>query len=231
MYTEDSQVLPVLRELARGSEEINTALCPDHMSTNVADERRFNADICTLMAEIAFQIADDELFFKHLPISNREKERLHEEEKDMTECMYRALFVWIQEKRPHLLELKEFLQTVGFENFVLSDSEEPTHNVEQLDDRPCERMLCTHLANKLTHKRWKFVGRYLGLGKTDIDELEWTAREEGLTEAIYKMLEKWCQQFGNEATVISLLKAVARVNQLGLCMEDAVCYLERELIL
>ena len=190
------------------------------------------ADVCKLIAEIAFQVREEDIFFEQLPVSdpNKFKERLFQEEYDMTECIYRALFVWIREKRPHLLELKWLLQTIGFKDFVLSCSDAPMRNFPEFNDRLCDRMVCTHLTNKLKHRHWKFIGRFLGLGTTDIDNLQLTAHGEGLTEAISKMLEMWRQQFGNEASLISLLRAVYRVNQLGLCcMQDAVGYLEKEL--
>ena len=199
-----------------------------HTSTNI----HFEADICKLIAEIAFQVREEDKFFEQLPVSdpNKVKERLFQEENDMTECIYRALFVWISEKRPHLIELKQFLRTIGFKNFVFICSDAPTRNFPGLNDRLCDRMVCTHLANKLKHQHWKFIGRFLGLGTTDIDGLQLTASKEGPTEAIFKLLEMWQQQFGNEASLIALFRAVYRVNQLGLCcMQDAVGYLEKEL--
>ena len=172
------------------------------------------------------------MLFKQL-ISDYQRRRLSSDcDNDPTECIYRALFVWIHEKRPHLLELKELLQRVGFEDIVLSDSDAPMQDLNNpvVNNRPCERQLCVNLARKLQQKHWKFVGRYLGLDRADIDGLQCNFEIDGQTEVIFKMLEKWCQQFGEEAKMISLLKAVSRVNMLDLCcLQDAVSYLEKEL--
>ena len=218
LYTEESQILKRLK-LPHESEDKNFALNPN------VENHHIKADICKLMAEVAFQVAGKDTFVEQIPISDHQKERLYLET-DATECIYMALFVWIHEKRPSFFELEWLLQSVGFENIVLSYSDAPMQDSSE----PCERQLCTHLARKLQHKHWKFVGRYLGLDRADIDGLEYDFHREGLTEVIFKMLEKWCQQFGEEAKMISLLKAVSRVNMLGpRCLQDAVSYLENEL--
>ena len=56
-----------------------------HTSTNI----HFEADICKLIAEIAFQVREEDTFFEQLPVSdpNKVKERLFQEEDDMTECI------------------------------------------------------------------------------------------------------------------------------------------------
>ena len=219
LYTEDSQILMRLK-LPHESEDKNFAL------NLTVEDYHFKADICKLMAEIAFQVAGKDTFMEQIPISDHQKERLYLET-DATERIYMALFAWIHEKRPSFFELEWLLRSVGFENIVLSGSDAPMQD----SSKPCERQLCTHLARKLQHKHWKFVGRYLGLDRADIDGLEHDFHYRGgLTEVIFKMLEIWCQQFGKEAKTISLLKAVSRVNMLDLCcLQDAVSYLEKEL--
>ena len=253
LFTEDSQILKKLAqqseeksisqdhqkkrissdlEGSEGLQEKSIPLAPEHMSTSIAEEHLFKADVCKLMAEIAFQTTDQDEFLEQLPISDYQRRRLSSDYDDPTECIYRALFVWIHEKRPHLLELKEFLQRVGFEDIVLSCSEAPMQNSNCLvvNNRPCERQLCVHLASKLQHHHWKFVGRYLGLDGADIDGVQYEFERDGRTEVIFKMLEKWRQQFGEEAKMISLLKAVFRVNMLDpCCIQDAVSYLRKEL--
>ena len=224
LYTEDSEVLKRLKLPHEHEDKNNKNFA---LNPNIEDHH-LKADICKLMVEVAFQITDKHTFVEQIPISDHHKQRLNFEPEcyNPTECIYRALCVWIHEKQPSFFELESLLQSVGFENIVLSYSDAPTQD----SSRPCERQLCARMASKLQHKHWKFVGRYLGLDRADIDGLEYILPTENLTEVIFKMLEKWRQQFGEEAKIISLLKAVSRVNMLDLCcIQDAVSYLEKEL--
>ena len=45
-------------EESEGLQEKSIPLDPEHMSTSIAEEHLFKADVCKLMAEIAFQTTD-----------------------------------------------------------------------------------------------------------------------------------------------------------------------------
>ena len=212
------------------SEESSIVLNPEHMAT-FTDADNFRADICKLMADIALQITDEQKFFDQLPISESNKRRLSSQENDLIERMYKAFFVWINEKRSHLLELQSLLQKIGY-RMKLSSSHLPSliATNPSLNDRPCDRKLCINVARRANSKHWKFIGRFLGLGDTYDGDLSNIAHMEGIPEAVYQMLERWRQQFGPSASIASLVKAIYRVNELSSCsVQDAVNVLERDL--
>ena len=225
LYSEDSILVELLPQV---SEENNIALNPGHKSDSVVPEN-FKLDVCKLMAEVALQTPTElyDQMFEEMHICENEQWKLFEI-RDNPEQVYQAFFFWINKKRPNLLELKCLLQAIGFDDIVLTTSDVPTllSNYPQLNNLPCERYICTGLADKL-HARWGFVGRYLGLDDSCFSDLSNIADIEGDTEAAFKMLDKWRQQFSREATVGSLVKAVCRTNDLSLCcIQSAVCYLE-----
>ena len=60
-------------------------------------------------------------------------------------------------------------------------------------------------------KNWKFIGRRLDLGESDIQQIE---KEHGndLREAFYQMMLKWRTTKGEQATYDELIEALKKEN-------------------
>ena len=177
-------------------------------------------DHCKLLADIAFQIPvriyDDllgqfgftEAFCDQLEAA---------ETRNLPECVYRALKAYVgdPQKRQSLSDLKTVLAKVGISDIQLCHT-----SVQILSDNPqlcrgtCDHDLCLGLAENSPGSQWRFVGRYLGLGTTDIDGKLTLLDRCGEKEAVIQMLHDWKQQFDNGANMEAMVKAVYRVGQL-----------------
>ena len=171
-----------------------------------------------LIADIAFQVPNRvyEDLWKELDFSEAVRDQLEAGEKrNLPECVYGTLLNYISERMLSLNDLKSILAKVGIRDIQLCCSDIPLLAENPgLYDRPCDFQLCTELA-EVVGMQWQFLGRYLGLTKVDIDDLASIADRESRTEASSRMLHKWQQQCGREASVAALVKAVYRIHQLN----------------
>ena len=135
---------------------------------------------------------------------------------DAKEFMYQGLLMWMSSRRqPNLYELKSILEEMEFQGIELCHSNIPVLSENPcLKDKTCDPYLCTRLAPKVG-KQWKFLGRYLGLTQVDIEDLCSIEHREGKDEAVFQMLSKWQQTYGETASVAKLVMAVYRINQLN----------------
>ena len=224
LYPENSQLLQALNS---GNDKDSNSLYLKPYQPD--DQRESNTDHCKLIADITLQLPCTlcDLLLECLELPDIEKSYLKSEEnRNTTECMYRALITWIRSKR--LGELKCVLAKLGFRDIKLCHRESQllTEN-PGLRDIECDRYLCTRLADKLG-KQWQFVGRYLGLDEATIDNLLDVAVSEGKTEAVSRMFTTWRQQYSTEASVATLVRAISRVNELNsLYVDEAYWFMEQ----
>ena len=204
LYQEDSDILQALNNAS----SINLSLCPDH---------------CKLIADITLQMPSEhyEHLLREFGISKTVQGHLEaSEQRNLPERMYKVFITWINSHKATLDELKSVLRKVGIRDIRLCSSEIPLLSSNPgLYDKVCDRQLCLCLdlvGNFGT--QWRFVGRYLGLPKRELDNLCSMAEREfqSLEEVGCCMLRQWQQQnSGREASVATLMKAIYRVHQLS----------------
>ena len=59
---------------------------------------------------------------------------------------------------------------------------------------------------KVMANRWKWLGRYLGVDETTVDNIQ--TENESQEERSFQVLRCWLQTKGSKATVHSLMKAI-----------------------
>ena len=209
----------VLEALTNTSETVVNLSQPDHYK---------------LLADIALQLPK-RLYgdlLREFGFSEAMCDQLEEGElSNLPERVYKALYAYAGH-RDSLPKLKFVLAKIGVGDIELCKSDIPLLNHHPtLNEKICDNDLCLSVVkNGLAGKQWRFVGRFLGLSKVDIDELTLVAEKQGCKEAVYKMLSKWQQQGGELATVAALVKVIYRIHQLN---PEVICevwwWLETEL--
>lgn len=142
------------------------------------------------------------------------------EKSNLPECVYKALRAYVGgEHRPSINNLKSVLAKFGIKDIEMCTTDIPLLlEYPELSNEVCDHELCLSLAERgLGGKQWRFVGRYLGLNKVDIDRLTYLVDREDYKTAstAFDMLHTWRQQYGQHATVAALTRAMYRVQQLN----------------
>ena len=81
--------------------------------------------------------------------------------------------------------------------------------LESIED-PFQRLFLDLLKVDGVMNDWKLVGRYLGLPETDIDAI-WRENMPNIKESCFKMMKKWKQTQGDQATPEKLIEALEEV--------------------
>ena len=109
-------------------------------------------------------------------------------------------------------DLKSSLSNVGMKGIQLCTSDVPLLSQLSLEEVPDQELLLG-LAERRLGTQWRFVGRYLGVSNTEIDDIKSCVSEN--SKEVTQLLRVWKQQCFEEATVATLVKALYRIEQLN----------------
>ncbi len=214
--TASSRKLQTWSELYTESGGVREALSSNcHTPALLLDPEK--PDHIKLLADLSFQLTSSDLrgLSDHLGINGPQLDRITmAAPKDLVEQIFQVLLYWVASQQyPSTASydgLLTVLQTLGISGVdVVSHGKQVLAIDPRLDGHVIDDNVVLTVGMKLG-PIWKFVGRFLGLSDTAIDQTEQAELHDNRGQP-FQMLHRWKREGGNEATYGALLRAVHRV--------------------